>query len=87
MIAFRRFMQNWQPGLGEPTFAVSSQGMPVGNVDPHTFEIIGTRRDREGRLFAWLNTVTARPEFVSDLTPDPVEQFRNTWDFSSDLCA
>jgi hypothetical protein len=57
----------------------------LGNVDPQTFEIVRTRRDREGRLFAWLNTLTPRPVYVSDLTPELVEAFRNTWDFPSDL--
>lgn len=57
----------------------------LGNVDPQTYEIVRTRRDREGRLFAWLQTLTPRPIYVSDLTPDLVEQFRNTWDFGSDL--
>ena len=56
----------------------------LGNVDPNTFEVIRTRRSNEGRLFAWIKTQTPQPKYISDLTPELVEQFRNSWDFPSD---
>jgi integrase/recombinase XerD len=57
----------------------------LGNVDPQTFRFRRNRRNNEGRLAEWLKTLIPRPVYISDLTPDLIEAFRNTWDFESDL--
>jgi integrase len=44
----------------------------------------GTVR-RKGRLQLWLDTLRERPVFISDITPDHVRRFRDSWDFNSDL--
>jgi len=44
----------------------------------------GTVR-RKGRLQQWLDTLRERPVFVSDITPDHIRRFRDSWDFDSDL--
>jgi integrase len=57
----------------------------LGDVDPQTLAFKINRRGSRGRLAAWLNTLNPRPVYISDLTPVLVEEFRNTWDFDSDL--
>ncbi len=57
----------------------------LGDVDPKTFKFKSNRRGNEGRLSEWLKTLNPRPIYVSDLRPDLVESFRNTWNFESDL--
>ena len=57
----------------------------LGNVDPQTFRFKRNRRNNEGRLAEWLKTLNPRPVYVSDLTHDLVESFRNTFNFGSDL--
>lgn len=57
----------------------------LGDVDPKTFKFKSNRRGNEGRLSEWLKTLNPRPIYVSDLRPDLVEAFRNTWNFESDL--
>ena len=57
----------------------------LGDVDSQTFKFKKNRRGNEGRLSEWLKTVNPRPVYISDLTPNLIESFRNTWDFESDL--
>jgi hypothetical protein len=57
----------------------------LGDVDPQTLQVRQNRRKNIGRLFEWINTLSPKPVYVSDLTPVLVEQFRNTWSFNSDL--
>lgn len=60
----------------------------LGNIDPNRLTFVSVRqrgRSGKGRLFEWLETITPRPVHVSDLTPVLVEEFRNTWNFGSDL--
>lgn len=57
----------------------------LGNVDPQTFRFKKNRRNNEGRLSEWLKTLNPRPVYISELTPDLVEAFRNTFSFGSDL--
>src|SRR5438105_9195145 len=57
----------------------------LGDVDPQTLKFRSNRRGNQGRLAEWLKTLHPRPIHISDLTPDLVEAFRNSWDFNSDL--
>ena len=57
----------------------------LGNVDPQTLTFQTNRRGNKGRLAAWLDTLNPRPVYISDLTPVLVEEFRNSFDFGSDL--
>ncbi len=57
----------------------------LGDVDPQTLAFKTNRRGSRGRLAAWLDTLNPRPVYISDLTPVLVEEFRNTFDFDSDL--
>jgi integrase/recombinase XerD len=57
----------------------------LGDVDLQTFKFKRNRRGNEGRLSEWLKTLSPRPVYISDLKPDLIEAFRNTWDFDSDL--
>ena len=57
----------------------------LGDVDPQTLTFKTNRRGNKGRLATWLDTLNPRPVYISDLTPVLVEEFRNTWDFDSDL--
>jgi integrase len=60
----------------------------LGNIDPNRLTFVATRhngRGGRGRLFEWLETLGPRPVHISDLTPVLVEEFRNTWNFPSDL--
>ncbi len=57
----------------------------LGNVDPQTFKFKKNRRQNEGRLAEWLKTLNPRPVYISDLTQDLVDSFRNTFNFGSDL--
>jgi len=57
----------------------------LGNVDPQTFKFKKNRRGNEGRLAEWLKTLNPRPIYISDLTHDLIESFRNTFSFGSDL--
>jgi hypothetical protein len=57
----------------------------LGNVDPQTFKFRRNRRNNEGRLSKWLQTLNPRPVYISDLTHDLIESFRNTFSFGSDL--
>jgi hypothetical protein len=57
----------------------------VGDVDPQTLTFKTNRRGNRGRLAVWLDTLNPRPRYISDLTPVLVEEFRNSFDFDSDL--
>jgi hypothetical protein len=57
----------------------------LGDVDPVKLVFQINRRGNKGRLATWLDTLNPRPVYVSDLTPTLIEEFRNTWDFGSDL--
>ena len=57
----------------------------LGDVDPANLTFRINRRGNKGRLATWLDMLTPRPVYVSDLTPTLIEEFRNTWDFDSDL--
>jgi hypothetical protein len=57
----------------------------LGDVDPQTLTFRTNRRGSRGRLAAWLDTLNPRPVYISDLTPVLVEEFRNTFNFKSDL--
>jgi len=57
----------------------------LGDVDPQTLAFKTNRRGNRGRLATWLNTPNPRPVYISDLTPVLVEEFRNTFNFNSDL--
>jgi hypothetical protein len=57
----------------------------LGNVDPQTLTFQANRRGNKGRLSAWLDTLNPRPVYISDLTPVLIEEFRNSFDFGSDL--
>jgi len=57
----------------------------LGDVDPTTLTFKANRRGNKGRLATWLDTLNPRPVYVSDLTPVLIEEFRNTFNFGSDL--
>jgi hypothetical protein len=62
----------------------------LGHIDPVKLTFVSIRRGGRsrggrGRLFEWLETLTPRPVHISDLTPVLIEEFRNTWNFDSDL--
>jgi integrase len=40
---------------------------------------------RKGKLFDWLDKQVPRPVFVSDITPDHLMRWRDSWKFDSDL--
>jgi integrase len=54
----------------------------LGDVDPATFEV-----KRDGKLFDWLTKQMPRPLFISDITPDHLTSWRNSWGYGSDMTA
>jgi integrase len=42
---------------------------------------------RGGKLFAWLDDQVPRPTFISEITPQHLTEWRNTWEYGSDLSA
>jgi integrase len=79
--AVARYIANKIFELGD-NGTVSRTRTLLGDVDPATFEV-----KRDGKLFDWLAKQMPRPMFISDLTPDHLTAWRNSWGYGSDMTA
>jgi integrase len=57
----------------------------LGDVDSEALTFKRNRRGNEGHLSEWLKALNPRPLYVSDLTPELIQGFRNSWNYGSDL--
>lgn len=72
--AIAKYIQDKQVRLKREPSTVTRAKRVLGDVDPQTFEV-----KQKGLLLKWLDTLSPRPIFVSDLTSDHITDFVTTW--------